>query len=163
MADARDVFGDFARGKLAAFAGLGALRHFDFEFFGVDEVIRGDAEAAGGDLLDFVRGGGLEAIGVGIFAAFAGVAAAADHIHRQGEGAMSFGAQRAERHGLRAEAAENRVGGFDFFDGNGGARNGFQQIAEKNCALVLGQFFEGSEFSGFGSADVGVHSANDFG
>ena len=93
MADARDVFGDFARGKLAAFAGFGALRHFDFEFFGVDEIIRRDAKAAGSDLLDLVRGSGLEAIGIGIFAAFSGVAAAADHVHRQGEGAMSFGTQ----------------------------------------------------------------------
>ena len=46
------------RGKLAAFAGLGALRHFDFEFFGADEIFGSDAEAAGGDLLDLVRGAG---------------------------------------------------------------------------------------------------------
>ena len=78
MADSRNVFRDFARRKLAAFAGLGALCHFDFELFGVDEIIRGHAEAAGSDLLDFVRGSGLEAIHVGIFAAFAGVAAAAE-------------------------------------------------------------------------------------
>ncbi len=81
VADARDVFGDFARRELAAFAGLGALRHFDFELFGMNQIIRGDAESARGNLLDLVGRGGLKAVGVGIFAAFAGVAASADHIH----------------------------------------------------------------------------------
>src|SRR5260221_539441 len=55
VANARDVFGDFARGKLPAFAGLGALRHFDFELFGADEIFGGDAEAARGHLLDSAR------------------------------------------------------------------------------------------------------------
>ncbi len=96
----------FLRGKLAAFTGLGALGHLDFEFFRVDEIIRGDAEATRGDLLDLVGGSGLEAVGVGIFAAFASVAAAADRFMRQSESAMSFGAERTERHRLRAEARE---------------------------------------------------------
>ncbi len=39
-------------GNLSAFAGLGALRHLDFDFRGAGEVFRGDAEAAGGHLLD---------------------------------------------------------------------------------------------------------------
>ncbi len=32
-------------GKLAAFAGLGALRHFDLQLVGIHQVIGGDAEA----------------------------------------------------------------------------------------------------------------------
>src|SRR6266853_6943892 len=83
VSDARNVLADFLRGELAALAGLGALRHFDFKFLGVDEIIGGDSEAAGGDLLDFVGRGGLEAIGIGVFAAFAGIAAAAELIHRE--------------------------------------------------------------------------------
>ena len=61
VANTRDVLGNLARGKLAAFAGLGALGHFDFEFFGVNEIVRSDAETTGGNLLDLVGGGGLEA------------------------------------------------------------------------------------------------------
>src|SRR6266436_2302655 len=83
VADARNVLADFLRRQLAAFAGLRALRHFDFKFLGVDEIIGGDSEAAGGDLLDFVGRGRLEAIGIGVFAAFAGIAAAAELIHRE--------------------------------------------------------------------------------
>src|SRR5271155_5520927 len=84
VADARDVLGDFASGELAAFAGLGALGHFDFELLGMNQIIGRDTKATGGDLLYFVGRGRLEAIGVGIFAAFAGVAAAADHVHGKG-------------------------------------------------------------------------------
>ena len=92
MANARDVLGDFAGGELAAFTGLAALRHFDFEFFGANQIFSGDAEAAGGDLFDFA-GSARRCVEVGIFAAFAGVAAAADLVHRQGESFVSFRAQ----------------------------------------------------------------------
>ena len=39
-------------GQLPAFAGLRALRDLDLQLVGVDQVVRGDAEAAGRDLLD---------------------------------------------------------------------------------------------------------------
>src|SRR6266702_3378711 len=39
MPDARNVLADLPRRQLAALAGLRALRHLDFELFGVDEVI----------------------------------------------------------------------------------------------------------------------------
>ena len=45
MADARDGVIHFVAGKLAAFAGLGALRHFDLQLVGIDQVIGGHAEA----------------------------------------------------------------------------------------------------------------------
>ena len=63
---------------------------------------------------------------------------------------------------MRAEAAKNCAGGFDVVHGNGSAGNGFEQIAEEYGALVLGEFLEGGEFSGFGCADVCVEAANDF-
>ena len=43
---------DLVAGQLAAFAGLGALRHLDLHHVRVDEILGGDAEAARGDLLD---------------------------------------------------------------------------------------------------------------
>src|SRR5258708_39460959 len=52
--DARDVFADLLRGQLAALTGFRALRHLDFDFFGVNEIIRRDPETALGDLLDLV-------------------------------------------------------------------------------------------------------------
>ena len=85
----------FLRGELAAFAGLGALGHFDFDLLGVNEIVGGDAKARRGDLLNFVCRGGFVAVGVGVFAAFAGIAAAAQMIHGQRESAMRFWAQRA--------------------------------------------------------------------
>ena len=43
---------DLLRHQLAAFAGLGTLRHLDLDVVRVGQVQAGDAEAAGGDLLD---------------------------------------------------------------------------------------------------------------
>lgn len=39
-------------GELAALSGLGALRHLDLNLVRVGQVVRRDAEAAGGNLLD---------------------------------------------------------------------------------------------------------------
>ena len=52
VAHARDGLIHLVAGKLAAFAGLGALRHLDLQLVGVHQVIGGDAEAPGGHLLD---------------------------------------------------------------------------------------------------------------
>ena len=52
MPHARDRGVDLVAGQLAAFAGLGALRHLDLHHVGVDEIFRRHAEAARGDLLD---------------------------------------------------------------------------------------------------------------
>ena len=47
---------DLVAGQLAALAGLGALGHLDLDVVGVDQVLAGHAEAAGGDLLDGASG-----------------------------------------------------------------------------------------------------------
>ena len=52
VAHLRDPRIDLVPGQLAAFAGLGALRHLDLQLLGVDQVVAGDAEAARGHLLD---------------------------------------------------------------------------------------------------------------
>jgi hypothetical protein len=52
VAQPRDQFVDLVAGQLAALAGLGALRDLDLQHLGIDQVFGGDAEAAGGDLLD---------------------------------------------------------------------------------------------------------------
>ena len=48
----RDHGINLVAGQLSAFAGFGALRHLDLHHVGVDEIFCGDAEPAGGDLLD---------------------------------------------------------------------------------------------------------------
>ncbi len=52
VAHAGDVLVHLVAGQLAALAGLGALRHLDLDVVGVDQVLGGDAEPAGRDLLD---------------------------------------------------------------------------------------------------------------
>ena len=52
MADLGDDRVDLVAGQLAALAGLRALRHLDLDHVGVDQILRGHAEAARGDLLD---------------------------------------------------------------------------------------------------------------
>ena len=94
-------------GQLPAFAGLRALRHLDLQFFRVDQVVARDAEAARGHLLD---GGVLRVavvhrhVALGIFAALARVALAADAVHGDGERLVRFLGDRAVAHGARLEA-----------------------------------------------------------
>ena len=113
---------DLVAGKLAAFAGLGALRHLDLHHVGVDEVLRGDAEAARGHLLDrrahriAVRQR-LEA--VGFLAALAGVRLAADPVHGDRERGVRLARDRAERHGAGREALDDFLAGSTSSSGTG--------------------------------------------
>ena len=50
--DLGDEIVHLVAGKLAAFAGLGALRHLDLQLVGVDQIVGGDAEARRRDLFD---------------------------------------------------------------------------------------------------------------
>ena len=50
VAQARDVGADFVAGELASFAGLRALRHFNFDFLRAGEIRGGDAEAPAGGI-----------------------------------------------------------------------------------------------------------------
>src|SRR5713226_6445842 len=98
IANLSDEIVDLVAGQLAAFAGLGTLRHFDLQFIGVDQIVTGDAEAGRRDLL--YRAAAPVAVGVanetgGIFATLTGVALAAETIHRDGEIFMRFLADRS--------------------------------------------------------------------
>src|SRR5712692_10448440 len=161
--DARDVFADLLRGQLAALTGFRALRDLDFEFFGVNEIIRRDPETSRGDLLDLVGRGGLEAIGIGIFAALARIAPATELIHRQSQRAVGFRAQRAERHRLGAEALDDGFQRLDLIQGNGRVRNGVEQVPEKDRALKFRQLLKRRVGLRIGCAHMGVKPANNFG
>src|SRR5262249_9006754 len=84
----RDEIIDLLSGQLTTLAGLGALRHLDLEFVGVDQVVTGHAEARRCDLLD--RAAPPVAVGIGnetrrVLAPLAGVALATDSVHRDGQ------------------------------------------------------------------------------
>ena len=52
IAQLADVLGHLAAGQLAAFAGLGALRHLDLNLVRAGQIIGGHAKATRGHLLD---------------------------------------------------------------------------------------------------------------
>src|SRR5258708_2226928 len=139
--DARDVFADFLGGQLAALTGLRALGHLDFEFFGVDEIVRRDSKTSRGDLLDLVGGGRLEAVGIGIFAAFAGIAPATKLVHRQRQRAVRFRAERAKRHRLGAETFDDGLQRLDLLPRNSPRRNGAQHVPQQTRTLILVHIF----------------------
>src|SRR6266851_8701612 len=107
MANARDVRSDFFRGKLATLAGFRTLRHFDFEFLSVNQVVGSHSEPSRSDLLNFVSGLRFVDPKIGIFAAFTGITSAAELIHSESERAVSFWTKGTKRHGLRAELFQN--------------------------------------------------------
>src|SRR6266566_3415147 len=161
--DSRDVFADFLRGQLAALTRFRTLRHFDFELFGVDEVIGGDSKTPRGDLLDLIGRGRLETIGMGIFAAFAGITAATELIHRQSQGPVRFRAERAKRHRLGAETLDDGLERLDLVQSNSRVRNGVEQVPQKDRALQFGQLFKRRVGLRSGRADMSVKPANNLG
>ena len=117
---------DLGARQLAALAGLRALGHLDLDLAGVDEVLAGDTEAAGGDLLD----GGVLRIALlvgpgeagGILAALTGVGLAADSVHRDGERLVCLLRDGAVRHRAGLEAAHDGFGGLDLLQRDRGGR-----------------------------------------
>ena len=107
-------------GELAAFARLRALCDFDLQHFGVDQIFRRHAEAAGGDLFDL--GVLFGRVACRIFPAFARVRACAQAIHGDGKSLVCFGRQRAQRHPRAVKARKDRLHGFDFLNRNACAR-----------------------------------------
>ena len=99
---------DLVAGQLAAFAGFGALGDLDLLHFGVDKVFGRHAEAAGGDLLDLAAFFG--AVAGRVFAAFAGIRAPAQAVHRDRQRLVRFRRQRAQADRGGVEAAQ-QVGG----------------------------------------------------
>src|SRR5690606_25127890 len=106
IAQPRDKRIDLAARQLAALAGLGALGDLDLQDLGVDQVFGRDPEAARGDLLDLAAL--LGAVAGRVFAALAGVAAAAEAVHGDRQRLVRLGRERAQAHGRRVEAAHDR-------------------------------------------------------
>ena len=106
---------DLVAGQLAALAGLGALGHLDLDVVGVDQVLAGHAEAAGGDLLDG-RAARRVVEPLGVLAALAGVGLAAQLVHGDGEGLVRLLGDGAVRHGAGGEALDDLGDRLDLVD-----------------------------------------------
>ena len=98
-------------GQLAAFAGLGTLRHLDLHHVRIDKIFRRHTEATRSHLLNG-RTHGVAIrhwlIAIRLFAAFARIRLAADAVHRNGERRMGFARYRAVGHCARCEALYDR-------------------------------------------------------
>ena len=119
MADFRNPVVHLVTGQLAAFAGLGALRHLDLDVVRVHQVFGGHAEAARGYLFDSRAHGvtvvhGLEARA--FFATLTGIGLAAQAVHGDGQRGVCFPGNRSEGHGSGGKALDNIRGGFDLVE-----------------------------------------------
>ena len=86
---------------------------------GVDEVLGGHAEAAGGDLLD--RRAHRVAVrqrreALRLLAALAAVGSSAEPVHRDGEGRVGLVGDRAERHRAGGEALDDLARRLDLVE-----------------------------------------------
>ena len=142
MPNLRDPRINLGAGELATFAGLRALGHLDLQLVRVREVEARDAEPAGRDLLD----GGVFRIALvvgpsvarGVLAAFAGVALAADAVHRDCQRLVRLTGDGAVAHRAGLEALHDGRDGLDFLDGNRSRRLELQQAAQRVDIFELG-------------------------
>ena len=124
--------------KLAALTGFGALSHLDLDVGGVDQVVAGDSEAAGGDLLD--RAAPLRIVEtVDVLAALAGVGPAAEVVHGDRHGLVGLGRDGAVAHRAGVESGDDRLDGFDFLQRHRCPMSLFELEQSAQGAALLGQ------------------------
>ena len=98
----RDLGGRLVTRKLATFAGLRPLRHFDLELISKDAVLGRNPEASRGDLLDARVAVDRETTGAisgRVLAALARVALPTQPVHRDRNRLVRLRGDRAVRHG----------------------------------------------------------------
>ena len=125
--------------QLAAFAGLGTLRHFYLNVVSIHQIFTGYTKAARCHLFDCRTlrvAVGQHHVAFGVFATFASVALAADAVHRHGEGFVGFGADRAIAHGAGGKPFHDVAHRFDFVD-----RHGHRRRRECKQATQCGEHF----------------------
>ena len=112
----RDPRIDLLAGQMTAFAGFGALCHFDLDLHGAVQIFFRYAEPARGDLLD--RAVLFRAETRRILAAFPGVGLSAEPVHGERQRLMRFFGDRAVGHGAGLKAAHDVCRRFDFRERN---------------------------------------------
>ena len=128
---------NLAAGQLAALAGLCALCHLDLNLTGGNQILAGHAKTGGCHLLD-----GAVALGAKTvfgFAAFAGVALAADAVHGNGHALVGFLRKGTIAHGSGLEAVYDGIHAFHFVQRDTGIRIiEVQQAAQVHGIAALG-------------------------
>ena len=139
-----DVRRDLFPRQLAAFAGLGALRHLDLELRGARQVGGRHAEPAGGHLLH--RRVRIALVTVWrvpsrVLPALAGVGPRPEPVHRARDILVRLRAERAQRHRARLETLRDALERLHSIDVDrvavGGER---QQVAQRRRRATLHQF-----------------------
>src|SRR6185369_5893679 len=112
VSDTRDPRIHFFSGQLTTFTRFRALRDLDLQLLRIHEIVTGNSESSGSNLLD----GAVARIAVTlrIFATLAGVALTADAIHRYRDRLVRFLANRAVRHRAGFETLDDCFRGLDF-------------------------------------------------
>ena len=110
---------DLSAGQVTALAGLCPLGHLDLDLLGADQIRAGDAEPAGGHLLD--GGAPLVAQTLRLLAALAGVGLAADPIHGDRQTLVGLLGDGAVAHGAGLEPADDALLGLHLLDGDAAA------------------------------------------
>ncbi len=135
MAQARNQLGYLVPRQLAPFTRFCALGNLDLQFFSVNQILCGNAEARAGHLLYLVvqdrRRSVQGPVDHRVFATLAGIRARAQHVHGFSDGLMRFWRERTERHGTRNEIAHDRSGALDLLNGKlGSGGSDLHQIAK---------------------------------
>ena len=152
-----DQFVHLAARQLAALARLGALGDLDLQHLGVDQVGRGDAEPARGDLLDLRHPRGT--VAGRVLAALAAVRAAAQAVHGLGQGLVRLGRERAQGHGGGVEAAEDRSLGLDLVERDRlDARAQAEQVAQGGRRPVVDERGAGPPLGGIAACHRGLQA-----
>ena len=128
---------DLVAGQLAALARLGSLRHLDLQLSRLRQVIAGHPEPARSDLFD--RAVLRVAVGLGnvacrIFAALAGIALAAEAVHRQASASCVSLLMEPVRNAPVLKRLNDLVHRVHFVDGNGWASY-FKLIKPRSVAM----------------------------
>ncbi len=126
------------RRKLAALTGFRPLGHLDLDVGRVDQVVAGDTEPPGRDLLDGAAAFRVVET-VDVLAALARVRATADLVHRHRDGLVGLGRDRAVAHGTGVEALQDLLDRFHLLERDRFARIEieFEETAER--AAFAGQ------------------------
>ncbi len=128
--------------KLTALTGLGALGHLDLDVGAVRQVVRRDTEPARRHLLDGTASPvavGVPVESLDVLAALARVRPSAKAVHRDREGLVHLGRDRAVAHRTRGEALDDLAGGLHLVDRDGLAHTVFEreQATQRGHALAL--------------------------
>ena len=135
MAGLSDFREHLGAGQMTALAGLGTLGAFDLQFPAVYQIVAGNAEPGGGNLLHPVAGvvPVLQFHKPGrVFAPFAAVAHGTDTVHGNGDALVGFLAQGPVAHGAGTEVEQNLLHRLHLFNRNAASRRAveIQQVAQ---------------------------------